>query len=624
MEKKNRYFGGISSALLKENFRQQWFIPALLFILYLISGIFPILMMDRESRGFYAVRCIANTNIIFDMFMTVMPMIAACLVMRYYHRPDMAFALHSQPYSRGKLFCTQILTGWLMLAVPVILTGLIFMAVSGSVELPIYGDGITGWEPAYTAGGVLWWMAESISIYTFYFGLCVLAGSLVGNTVTQILGSMVFYAVVPALTGIVYLYSESCLPGYNSDSDGILKIFLYSEPFIGKYAASQDAIVIPNGLWYFAAGLILVIAAGCIMRKAKLEKVGDSMIFGPVEAAVTVVITFIGGAVLGLLFGAVFNDGFGMYLLGALIGAAISFFLLKLILARSVRIFNKVNFRTFAAAAAVIVIFLLVFVTDITGYGTRVPAERDIKEVNVKGVSERVLRLNNYDMYDTEGRYVSSKVFTDDREFIGKVNALHRYAADNKLYDLKAGEKAPEMEAEFEYVLKNGKTFRRLFTIRVDETAEEMLRDIVNHKAVDEVTALPEALKDAAVRADVEIQLRDDNNEVAYLYGEIPRRRKDEIRRFIDVYNKDRENDVITQVAWNDEDGMYDTGQHEPAPGELVYANISIYYEPEDKNDERYLMYGESDPCVRIGIGPSDEDTTALIKELCEKYPADY
>ena len=221
MDKKTNNFGGISSALLRENFRQLWFMPALLFILYFLAGIFPILMMNRESRGEYALSCLGNVNFLFGMFISAMPIVTACLVMRYYHRPDMAFALHAQPYSRGKLFDTQIFTGWLMLIVPVVITGLIYMALSGSIQLPVYGNGTTGWEQAYTAGNVVRWIGESIALYTFYYALCVLAGALVGNTVTQILGSLVFYFVVPALTGIVLLYSESCLTGFDSASDSL-------------------------------------------------------------------------------------------------------------------------------------------------------------------------------------------------------------------------------------------------------------------------------------------------------------------------------------------------------------------------------------------------------------------
>ena len=52
MDKKNTNFGGFSSALLRENFKQQWYVPALLFILYFLSGIFPVLMMNLTTPIF--------------------------------------------------------------------------------------------------------------------------------------------------------------------------------------------------------------------------------------------------------------------------------------------------------------------------------------------------------------------------------------------------------------------------------------------------------------------------------------------------------------------------------------------------------------------------------------------
>ncbi len=623
MDKNRTNFGGFSSALFRENFKQHWYVPALLFILYFLSGIFPVLMMDRESRGFYALTSLANNNFIFGVFMVFMPMVTACIVMRYYHRADMAFALNSQPYSRGKLFNTNIHSGWIFMVLPVLLTGLIYMAVSGSIETPIYGNGIIGWEQTYTVKEVLIWMAESISLYTFYYGLCILAGSLVGNTVTQILGSLVFYALVPTLAGIVLLFSELCLPGYSSSSEAILKVIMYSQPLLGGMLSSATEIGLPDRIWYLIAGFLLIFIAKYICSKAKLEKVGDSMIFRSVEAVVTVVITFIGGAVLGLLFGFVFNDSLGMFLLGALVGAAISFFLVKIILARSIRIFNKTNLKTFIAALVITFLFISAFVLDITGFGGRVPGDSDIASVNVKGVSENVLRLNSYDVFDEEGFYFKNKVFTEDKDFIAKVTELHKYIADNKLYDFKDSENAPSMEVRLEYVLKNGKTFERSFNFIVDEKAEELLRDIANDKAVKDIMLIPETLKTGATRADIDLQYVENEKEVGYYYGEIPGSGKEDIARFIDMYNEDRKDDVITEVANRYEE--YPGGEaYEPVIGETVYGYVNIYYRSSDPDAYDRDPYESYEPCVRIGVGFDDKETLELIKELCEKYPADY
>ena len=624
MDKKNTNFGGISSALLRENFKQQWYVPALLFILYFLSGIFPVLMMDRESRGYYAQTSLANNNFFFGVFIVFVPLVTACIMIRYYHRADMAFALNSQPYSRGKLFNTNILSGWIFMVLPVVLTGLIYMAVSGSIETPIYGNGIIGWEQAYTVKTALMWIVESISLYTFYYGLCILAGSLVGNTVTQILGSLVFYGLVPALAGIFLLFSEYCLPGYSSSSEAILKVIMYSQPILGGLLSSATEIVLPDRIWYLVAGLLLILIAKFICNRAKLEKVGDSMIFRPVEAVVTVVITFIGGAILGLLFGYVFDNSLGMFLLGAFVGAAISFFLVKIILARSIRIFNKTNLKTFIAALVITFLFISSFVMDVTGFGRRVPGDSDIASVNVKGVSENILMLNSYDIYDEEGFYIKNKVFTEDEEFISKVTELHQYIADNKLYDFKGSENAPSMEVRLEYVLKNGKTFERFFNIRVDEKAEELLRDIANDKAMDEVMLIPEALKNGATRADIEIQIWKNDEDVEYHYGEIPGSGREDIARFIDLYNEDRKDDVITEVANKYEEYVPDETYDKPVTGEALYAYVNIYYKSTNSDAYDHNPNESYEPCVRIGVGRDDEKTFEFIKELCEKYPADY
>ena len=627
MRNKGTFMGGFSGALLKENLKRQWYLPLIIFMLYFLSGIFPLLFLG-SGAGEYAKVSLNNANFIYSSFMTYIPIVVSCIMMWYLHKPEKAFALHAQPYSRGKLFNTHILLGWLMIVIPVILTGAIYMCFSGSLT-------VTDWNTeavsqAFTVKDAAIWVLNSISIYTFCYGLCVLAGSIVGNTVTQVLGSLVFYNLVPALMGTGMLYSTICLPGYDEPSQTTWEILLNSDPQLGGLVSflavglsgNTDATelgmhMIAKG-WYFILGLIFIMIAKYAIYKGKLEKVGDSMIFRPVEAVVTVVITFIGGALLGALFGLINNDGIFIFL-GAILGGGLAFFLVKLILERTPKIFYARNLKILAISIVILVVFIAVFVFDLTGYAGRVPEADRIKTVDAGKLME--ISLDNGDVSDQEEIYFKQSFETEDRGYIGKVNELHKYITENKLYLFDENEGTTEIcDLNFIYTLDSGRTFKRVFRISPDEHARELIAGILGEEVTKQSRMIPEEFKDAFKYAEISQDIYKNEgytNRYANVSGAGS---KEDISRFIDAYNNDKMQEklgldsVINQIYVDSADG-YTT---EPESEEYnKYTCIDIYYENE-KVEPRY----EGDmPSVTIRIiNDNDQNAQAVLEEMIEKY----
>ncbi len=625
MKNKGTFMGGVSTALMKENFRRQWYLPVLIFVLYFLSGIFPLLFL-KGAAGEYAVVSLNNANFIYNSFITYIPIVVACVVMWYLHKPEKAFAMHAQPYSRGKLFNTHILMGWIMMVIPVILVGIIYMGFSGSLTVT---DMVTNTpEQAFTPKDAVIWMLNSISLYTFCYGIAVLAGSIVGNTVTQVLGTLVFYNLVPALIGTEMLYSGICLPGYEEPSQTTMEILLNSDPMLGGilsflvvgisgdiHAEGLGYHMIAHG-WYFLFGLILIAIAKYAVYKGKLEKVGDSMIFRTVESIVTVVITFIGGALLGAFFG-LLNDNAVFIFLGAILGACLSFFLVKLILERSVRIFNGRNLKILAVSVVILLIWLAAFVFDLTGYAKRVPDMNDIKTVDAAKVLS--IAEEGY-ATDQEEIYFNDSNETEDESFINKVTELHKYVTENKLYiyDEESG-KTETCNLKFVYALKNGKTMSRTFTIAPDDKAKEMISGILNDEVIKEGRKIPEEFKQVIKKADIsqDIYKADGyTNKYATVSGAGS---KEEIIRFIDAYNKDKEQEklglgTVVHVNYVDSaDGYVEE------PEEVQYSDyleITIYYDNKDV-EPRYEGY---EPFVSIRVAQTDKNSREVLGELMDKY----
>ena len=86
---KNKGILGVSSALIRENFKLCWYLPALAFLLYFFAGIFPIILnlSDIGSIARYIDNSLNNYNVVYPLYMAGIPLVAAMLMMSFFHKP---------------------------------------------------------------------------------------------------------------------------------------------------------------------------------------------------------------------------------------------------------------------------------------------------------------------------------------------------------------------------------------------------------------------------------------------------------------------------------------------------------------------------------------------------------
>lgn len=553
MDKKNTFIGGFSPQLMKENIKQSWFMPALLLILYFLCGIFPLIFLSKGYGGAYALESLNNSNFIYGSFAEYYSLIVACMVMSVYHNKQKAFALHAQPYTKAKLFNTQIITGWVMIVVPILITALIYVVIMGFVKVEdvVQGlnnaaDGTGKMVQAYHLTDVLIWILDSIAIYTFFYGLSVLAGSLVGNTLMQVLGSLVFYSIIPALVIIIIIYEIAYIPGFSEPGKLAWNVILNSNPLSARLADvfittffdnEKSGFVAIAPVWHFLIGLVMIVLAKFACFKAKLEKVGQSMIFNPVEAVVTVVLSFIGAACSGLIFGLIF-DTMPTLVFGMLAGGALTFFIVKLIMTKNTKFFNKTLLKTFIALLVIILIFLLIFVFNIFGLDSRLPNASDIESVNAADIlSGNTSHFNGN--IELSGDYLNTTLFSKGIEspsVIEKCLKLNKYILKEKLDDKRPGDGDKYLDMEFSYKLKDGSNFTKSYTVIADDKTIGMLNDILNDSEVKKSLKIDSLYRDHAVAADISFG----SDKMGYKSLNIVD--KADIKSLIDQYNKDVEN----------------------------------------------------------------------------------
>lgn len=507
-EMKNPF--ALSGALILENFKLYWYVPALAFILYFFGGIFPILtnysnlsrIDELISNNFH------NLSVVFIPLLIFVPLIAACIAMSFLHSENRALALHSQPYSKSRLFNSQLLSGWLMCIIPLVLMTLLYLCLmkevpyNGFTSITYSSEGVYNGQSVnlYTASRVLHWFAVSSILMTFHYAMFVLAGSLVGTTVMQVLLSGVMFGIVPLILWITYAYCDSFLIGYVGMTDTMEEIITKSNPIfriIVGWGDDEDFSIAVN-MKYLIAGLIMLVLSRVAYAKAKLERVGDSMIFRITEEIITYLIVFVGMAAFGYLF---YNMGYdnsakrNMMLFGFFVGTLITFAVVKIVISKSVKIINKANICSLCIFAVIGILFVSCTVYDLTGYTKRVPDIDKIESVTLDSSTFASVDRRYYYIEKSIKKDKSDSVSATEPEVIETMVKLHKYAVENELYDITNGvylveyasygedfyskDVVPYDTINFKYKLKNGRTFERRFSIASNEKIEEMINSVV-------------------------------------------------------------------------------------------------------------------------------------------------
>ena len=524
---KNKNVFGISPALLRENLKLCWYLPALAFVLYFFAGIFPIIinLPDLSSVTDYIEESLNNYNITYPVYMAGIPLVAAMLMMSFFHKPSKALAMHSQPYSRAKLFNSHVLAGWIMCILPVFLMAMLYLNFMKDI---------------YTFRDVIRWLASSIGIITFFYGMYIFAGSLTGNSAMHLLLSGLFFVIVPVLLILVSTYCESYINGFVSLPDYVSDAMRCFNPLIMMLTEGMNNVAaVRTTITYLILGLVFIGAGSMAYRLAKLENVGDSIIFRTVEEIITYLVVFVGMTIFGFFFQSFDESSKGVLILGMVTGTLITFFITKVVIARSVKIFNLKNLKSLVIYVVIAAVFTAFTVYDISGISKRLPKLEQIRSVNCEYM------FDGYEMdYFAYGsfRELSDVAEITSPTVIGKVYQLHKYIIENDLpcelqraarYDMydSEGQTVPIEYVSFEYEYKNGSEFKRRFYLALDDKTVELINDIVTDADFKKAIALSDKIPS---------ELYDDSFAAVEYGGDtVIISSTSEIKKIIEAYDRD-------------------------------------------------------------------------------------
>ena len=378
---------------------------------------------------------------------------SACMVFHWMYKSRSANFFGALPMDRTALFGTCYLTGLLFAVVPHLISVLLSVPAALIWGAPILKE-------------LAIWFAVMTMIYLFYYSLAAAVAMVVGNLIA-----------LPVLFGIVNFTAIVVEAVVRS----ILEYFIYGLSFRGDFLFAwasplyytllqgdgpdvtmlRDEVTheltgcLLNGwpmiLIMAALGAVFAVLAYFLFKFRRMESAGDVIAVQHLKPVVLVCFTVGCSLVIGymlanlLLSGNIGTEKFVGVLLCMLIGGFVGYFGGQMLLQKSMRVFAKRHWCSWAVISVVIAALMLCVRFDLFGYARYVPDADEVESAS--------LAYQDY--------------FSDDPMFIDRVMELHQACIDRQHETERMNPEDGYTRAYLGYRLKDGSEVRREYLLPI-------------------------------------------------------------------------------------------------------------------------------------------------------------
>lgn len=446
MKLKTSYF---NEAVLNKNITR--FAP--LWGIYLVMGVLITLFIGSYSYDPNGARvATAICEILPGMTVINFGYAAMCALVLFgdLHKTRMCYSLHAMPMRREGWFLTNAVSGLLFSLVPnLIITVIMLFRCVGFFYVP------------------LTWLLLTTLSFVCFFGIAVFCMHITGKGVAAVAMYFLICDFSTILYGLTELYFTRFWYGVVIPLDPFTQFSPMNIMSAGLEANYDNMAQTLNPEWFHmgtaflwaGVGIVFAVLALLVYRKRHLESAGEFITLRPAAPVVLVLFAVGVGGVLWLLF----NYNFGVLL----VGLALGFFLGRMMLQRTVKVFSKKNFLGYGILTGCVLLSILVAKLDPMGITHWVPETDKVEEVSVRV------------------RYGSSAAILTDPEDIELVRQIHSYAVENptdeqSFYfytDIVDEYYYSTFRLELSYTLKSGFTAQRQYAIPMSaESKQAVLR----------------------------------------------------------------------------------------------------------------------------------------------------
>ncbi|WP_340027327.1 hypothetical protein MHB71_19555 [Paenibacillus sp. FSL H7-0940] len=453
----NRLF--CNRGILIQNFRQHGWIG----ILYLITLLFSLpLYIATEYRDVpqQIISLFQANGEVQILFAITLPVAAGIFLFRYIQSGAPSDLFHSLPLRRKHLLTVNLLTGFVMILIPIWIT-----------------TAITGWvwavldQPAFLFdGSTIWMWGLSMSIYSlFMFMLTVAVGMCIGQSVLQ---GLTVYALVllPVVVWfIMSLHLQHYLLGYAFEEVGFNAEKL---SLVLRVGSISNLPVIRQELIIYAIFAILFIPLTYVLyAKRQVESATQAVTFKLIKPifrfGLMFTLVLIGGGYFTMIAPRG-SAGWGIF--GYILGGIVGYIVAEMIIRKTWLIWSSRLLPKLILYGIIAGLILYVPIADWNGYAARVPEMSKVNSIKLGGESY------------TYSNGVSQKkddahLYSNDPEYMGAVIALHQKIvnSDLPLLDdpINTGMRNDE-SILINYKLDNGKVMKRKYYIPEAEFHQEL------------------------------------------------------------------------------------------------------------------------------------------------------
>jgi len=430
-----------SKTIIKEDLKRFWGIGALYFLALLFTGPIYIFMINSNNldRVNYTIEKFLDIyKSGFELVYAVaVPIILATLIFRYLQLKNSSGMTHSFPFTRTMLLNSHIVSGLVILTLPILINLLIMLIA--------YTNLYTGTEIVLT--DVYRWFFITLLLNFTVFLMTVFTGMISGVSFVQAMLSLIFLFLPLGLTGLVLATLDRILFGFVADNTILENFAMNVIPLTNGFnGGNTDPLLI---IWYLMLLAILFFASRFLYIKRNLENATDPIAFNILKPLFKYGFTFCTMILGGLYFSEMAKDNQIWLYFGFFIGALLGYIISEMIVQKSIWVFNRlIGLVPFIVASGLL---LTIMELDLTGYEKHLP---DLDKVE-----------SAYFGYS-----INSKTFKQDSRLFHKkdnfipIKELHRLIVNNKeAIDKRHNFITRNIAIGYKY--SNGDTLMRKYTV---------------------------------------------------------------------------------------------------------------------------------------------------------------
>ena len=399
----------------------------------------------------------------------LVPVLTGLLLFRYLQDSRAADMIHALPIRRETFYNTHVVTGIILLFLPLIFTALISWALVAGLGLE-----------HINSTDIFSWLFTGLLVNLLFFISSVAVGMITGMTVLQGVLSLILL-LLPSGLSLLLLHNVGIyLYGFAYDfyflKTGSLSPLIRLTEISSSYPLQSVEIAA-----YLLTSIVLYLVGRYLYRRRQIEAAGNALAFDVLHPLFKYAVTFCFMLLLGSYFYQVQGSMAWTYF-GYLLGSLLAYFLTEILLNKSLQVFQWRRIRDYGIYALAMLGLIGLFHYDFTGFEKRLPELGNVKSVYLDTYFYPLIHVpavNTQAYGDIEYVEYHSpvKAMFNERKNIADIYSLHQAIAANRLDHKESFLSKHPLGYEnvcLAYELENGSFIYRQYQITSSEYADRL------------------------------------------------------------------------------------------------------------------------------------------------------